>query len=156
MNIFLPYEFSVHLSVASLDDKRLNKQILETYQILQVATGNSIGYKNHPITKHYLKFPEFLNSYGYECCFEYWYRFRKHHKLEKKFKFNLNYSFIPFYAAGPAKTSECIRTTENVGELYRQKLISKWNLDKVKGNSPKWTNREIPDFYIKSYIETSK
>lgn len=33
MNIFLPYEEDIERSVRSLDDKRLNKQILECYQM---------------------------------------------------------------------------------------------------------------------------
>ena len=31
-----------------LDNKRLNKQILEVYQILNVLSGQSMGWRNHP------------------------------------------------------------------------------------------------------------
>lgn len=147
MNIFLPYPNNIYLSVRSLDDKRLNKQILETFQILQVSKGLSEGYKNHPIIKHYIKFPKFLNSYGYLCCEEYKYRFNKTHKLFNKFNLYSTPWYIPFYAAGSINTPECIRTTDNVGELYKQKLIDKWESDKFKGRPSKWTNRDIPNFY---------
>jgi len=49
---FLPYrEFDK--SASSLDSKRLNKQILEGYQILKVLNNNDpkAGWRNHPAVK---------------------------------------------------------------------------------------------------------
>lgn len=153
MNIFLPYE-NPTLSAQALDDKRLLKQILETRQILKVAKGESEGYKNHPITKHYIEYPEFLIYYGYCCCCsEYKYRFHKEHAYYNYFKeeyFNIDKEklfWIPFYAAGAKNSPNCVRTTENVSELYHNKLCEKWREDTAKGRPPKWTNREIPIFY---------
>ena len=159
MNIFLPYEKNVHLSAMALDDKRLLKQILETRQILQVAKGESEGFKNHPITKHYIEYPEFLIYYGYCCCVEYKYRFHKEHAYYNYFKeeyFNMNKEklfWIPFYAAGAKNSPDCIRTIENVSELYQNKLCEKWQKDITKGRAPKWTNRLPPEFYYKKYQE---
>lgn len=49
MQTFLPYTNTVEVA-RSLDNKRLNKQILECYQILNVLSGRSKGggWKNHP------------------------------------------------------------------------------------------------------------
>lgn len=49
MQTFLPYTNTSKIA-RSLDNKRLNKQILEGYQILNVLSGMSkgIGWKNHP------------------------------------------------------------------------------------------------------------
>ena len=49
MQTFLPYP-SKRESLDALDNKRLNKQILETYQILNILTGNSKSgaWRNHP------------------------------------------------------------------------------------------------------------
>ena len=49
MQTFLPHP-AVRDSLDALDDKRLNKQILETYQILNVLSGKSKGrgWQNHP------------------------------------------------------------------------------------------------------------
>jgi hypothetical protein len=49
MQTFLPYA-TKRESLDSLDNKRLNKQILETYQILNILTGNSKSnaWRNHP------------------------------------------------------------------------------------------------------------
>lgn len=147
MNIFLPYPNSIIDSVKSLDDKRLIKQILECKQIYDVAIGKSSAYSNHPIVKHYVKYREFIIHYGYHACQEYEYRFGKRHKYYEVFKkkFHLNtIKYEPFYAEKSINDINCIRTTENVGELYMKKLINKWNNDKIK---PKWTKENIPEFY---------
>ena len=49
MQTFLPYP-SKRESLDALDNKRLNKQILECYQILNILTGNSNSnaWRNHP------------------------------------------------------------------------------------------------------------
>ena len=153
MNIFLPYENDIRKSVQSLDDLRLNKQILECYQLLDNAikeqNGEEIkGYKNHPIYVHYKGNIGFLAVYGHQCCREYHIRFGKCHKLNQPFwevcytTSSLNY--VPFYMEGSKGQPNYIRTTENVSALYQAKLITKWENDK---KPPKWTNREMPSFY---------
>jgi hypothetical protein len=49
MQTFLPYP-TLKDSLEALDNKRLNKQILETYQILNVLSGQSKSgaWRNHP------------------------------------------------------------------------------------------------------------
>ena len=158
MNIFLPYEDNIPKSTQSLDDKRLNKQILECYQLLKNAikeiNGEEVnGYKNHPIYVHYKDNPLFIGYYGAWACMEYKKRFNKEHKLDNFFGwFAVAHlikggKYIPFYMEGSKGQSNYIRTTENVSELYQLKLCSKWDNDKAKGRPPKWTNRETPSFY---------
>lgn len=166
MNVFLPYEDDIVKSVQSLDDVRLNKQILETYQLLTSANkefkGEEIkGYKNHPVYLHYKHDQLFLAGYGFACCQEYTERFKKEHKLGNVMLFWFNYweyrtprrfgqllgHYTPYYMEGSKGQPNYIRTTKNVGELFRQKLIKKWEQDKAKGRQPKWTNREVPQFY---------
>lgn len=52
MQTFLPFR-SFHESAQALDSKRLNKQILEGYQILNVLSSNNpkAGWRNHPAVK---------------------------------------------------------------------------------------------------------
>lgn len=52
MQTFLPYK-EYELVAESLDSKRLNKQILECYQILNVLSNPSptAGWRNHPAVK---------------------------------------------------------------------------------------------------------
>jgi len=49
MQTFLPYP-AMRDSLDALDNKRLNKQILETYQILNILSGQSKSnaWRNHP------------------------------------------------------------------------------------------------------------
>ena len=156
MNIFLPYEYDIQKSIVSLDDKRLRKQILEVYQLINIKiNGNVGGYSRHPIYKHYESYLNFMIEYGLQACKEYQYRFNKKHSLHDKLVgifFNHDTQrfvyYIPFYAEGSKKSPNCIRTTENVGLLYRNKLIGKWKSDKLK---PTWTNRPVPEFY-KEYV----
>lgn len=168
MNIFFPYENDIAKSVQSLDDLRLNKQILECYQLLNNAikerNGEEVkGYKNHPIYVHYKNDLYFLSMYGYYCCDEFLHRFNRRHKLFSFFYYakqetmvvhffeNIKDSntidYTPFYMEGSKGQPNYIRTTENVSELYQRKLCAKWDSDKAKGRPPKWTNREVPSFY---------
>jgi hypothetical protein len=47
MQTFLPSS-NMSWSAMYLDNKRLNKQILEAYQILKVLSENGKGWRNHP------------------------------------------------------------------------------------------------------------
>lgn len=164
MNIFLPYENNIKKSVQALDDRRLNKQILECKQLLTLAVSeynkediSKRGYRNHPIYVHYKHNLEFLSLYGYYCCLEYSYRFKKKHSIhdyfnDKRIKYNRLQMFcfyVPFYMEGSKGSNNCIRTTSNVSKLYQNKLINKWDNDK----NPKWTNRNIPEFYSRKIVD---
>lgn len=161
MNIFLPYENDIQKSVESLDDLRLNKQALETYQLFRNTLSESLGeevkgYKNHPIYLHYKDNIKFLLAYGYRCCAEWQYRFHRVHKLMQVFmyyiaQYEIDIEYVtwqPFYMEGSKGQPNYIRTYDNVSELYQQKLINKWRKDHEKGRPPKWTNRQIPSFFI--------
>lgn len=161
MNVFMPCN-SIEESVRALDDKRLIKQILECKQIIvasaRVAKGEEkVGYANHPVVKHYREDDfgtAFLLNYGKAACEEYNERFGKPHESDVFFSwwqvvfFTMLYKDIPrlIYAEGSKNSPDCIRETDNekVFELFKQKLIKKWDNDKYP---PKWTNREKPSWY---------
>ena len=70
MQTFLPYaDFAKCARV--LDTKRLNKQILETYQILRAIKGRSKGWRNHPATKMWKNDYFALAAYGFHVCLEF-------------------------------------------------------------------------------------
>lgn len=173
MNIFLSQD-TVADSVKDLDDLRLQKQLVECYQLLTLAIkeqqeGKEIkaGHYHHPVYLFYKNNLPFLAYYGYECCREYNYRFKKWHSLTWYFDNELEclgfYSFdsegyiqaleipkfTPYYMEGSKGQPNYIRTTENVSALFQTKLCNKWNTDKAKGRPPKWTNRAAPEFYKK-------
>ena len=155
MNVFMPCK-SIEESVRALDDKRLIKQILECMQIIEANTRvldgeQNVGYANHPVVSHYRYqfYGElFIGQYANACCFEYLYRFNKEHIYWDFFipygNIGAEVDFI--YAEGSKNSPDCIRETDNekVHELFKQKLIKKWNSDKYP---PKWTNRESPSWY---------
>ena len=170
MNIFLPYEDNIVKSVLVLDNSRLIKQILEVKQLLLNAIKESYGeipkgYANHPVYKFYKENIAFLCYYGYIACQEYQYRFGKEHELFCEFSSLFMSKFCgyidpytyklkqppytPYYMEGSKGKPNYIRTTTNVSALFQQKLINKWNNDKAKGRPPKWTNRQVPEFYKK-------
>lgn len=62
MQIFAPF-VSLEDIAACLDDKRLNKQVLETRQIIRIIEGVRTGYKNHPAVKMYSAHLDFLRLY---------------------------------------------------------------------------------------------
>lgn len=67
MQTFLPYEDFV-ASAAVLDDRRLGKQRVETYQILRALTWPEYGWKNHPATRMWRGFTPALVRYGLDVC----------------------------------------------------------------------------------------
>ena len=79
MQTFLPFE-SFSLSARILDNKRLNKQIVEAYQILTDRVPN----KNHPACLMWADCKSTLYVYFDHCCCEYERRFNKNHSLTFK------------------------------------------------------------------------
>lgn len=161
MQIFIPHN-DYRLSAASLDDKRLNKQIIELGQILSTAiwiencdiaeTLYAEGklylptHENHPVVrncKHY--YYEALH-YLEHLLDEYEYRFLQVHKCElllNGFR-EYNHLFI-FYVYKPFRNHTTNhKHVTNINEAYRLCLVEKWKNDKV---APKWTKRPVPEFY---------
>jgi hypothetical protein len=66
---FLPYP-DLSASCRALDDKRLGKQRVETFQVLRALTWARYGWKNHPVTKMWRGFVPALVSYGVASCRE--------------------------------------------------------------------------------------
>jgi hypothetical protein len=71
MQTFLPYK-DFQESAKALDNKRLNKQILEGYQILKVLSSDDprAGWRNHPAVKMWRGHEKALLSYVMTCVAE--------------------------------------------------------------------------------------
>lgn len=163
MQVFLPYENDLQKSAQSLDDVRLNKQIVELCQILtiqyNIRYGKSalIGYADHPIVRQYHSDSgiTFLLEYGYELCAEYWFRTGKVHQcrftllgIKSEYsglglQFKCEKSFRTYYIKG-VKGKNQIITDQNVSVQYRNLLCEKWLTE-----NPKWTRRLQPEFYVR-------
>lgn len=72
MQTFLPYP-DFKKSVACLDNKRLGKQRVEAYQILNIITGKRTegGWINHPAVKMWEGYVDALKLY-LKVCIEEW------------------------------------------------------------------------------------
>jgi hypothetical protein len=85
MQTFLPYP-NFRKSLKALDSKRLGKQRVEAFQILNIILNRTStkGWRNHPAVKMWKKFPNALKSYTNECITE-WIRrgFQNNMKLER-------------------------------------------------------------------------
>lgn len=62
MQIFIPYE-DAFKTAKVLDNKRLNKQIIECKQIVNAALGESTAWRNHPVVLMYKDYTPWVNWY---------------------------------------------------------------------------------------------
>lgn len=69
MNTFIPTD-NIFDCPKYLDKRRCFKQLLESYQILNILDGKSTGYKNHPVIRMYEDNRDFLQWY-YNIFYEY-------------------------------------------------------------------------------------
>ena len=69
MQTFLPYK-SFAKSARVLDNKRLGKQRIEAYQILNTLLGRSVGWSNHPAVKMWRGYEGSLYDYACAICDE--------------------------------------------------------------------------------------
>ncbi len=82
MQTFLPYP-DFKKSAECLDNKRLNKQILEASQIYKIVKENKTigGWINHPAVKMWRGYSDCLAMY-YNACLEEWLRRGKNHSFK--------------------------------------------------------------------------
>jgi hypothetical protein len=69
VNTFLPFPDFVE-SAKALDYRRLGKQRVEAWQILQALRGETKGWTNHPATKMWRGHEKLLCEYGIAICKE--------------------------------------------------------------------------------------
>lgn len=85
MQTFLPYP-NVEKSVKVLDSRRLGKQRVEAFQILNIILNrtNTRGWRNHPVVKMWRGYTNALKFYFNKCVEEWIFRgYKNNMKLEK-------------------------------------------------------------------------
>lgn len=158
MNLFLP-DPSIKISVEALDDKRVNKMILETAQLLSTAIRiidpdtdldiYKITHKNHPVS---IWVRSTIDNYIYALNYfktisdEYTYRTGKVHKSSLLyptfFEFITSNELALTLDKGLTQFANCTEFKEDeVHTAYKKTLEAKWMRDKLV---PKWSNRERP------------
>lgn len=147
MNIFVT-DRNPYGAAKWLDDKRLNKMIIETVQLLShVFNGPyKLTHKHHPCAKWVLlndKHAAWLAKYLWGLDTEYHKRFGKRHLSADKFSNHIGLlkwlqlkerstKDIEFCNCTPYKDIEVTRA-------YQLYLNDKWDNDKI---APKWTKQE--------------
>ena len=156
MNIFAVGPDPVQCAQA-LDNRRLVKMVLETAQMLSTALRprdplNPVYYKathaNHPCTRWVMADPAHLSwtiALFFAYSNEYTHRFGKTHASDLK----LGDSFRNHYEKSdpPREWCNCTPFPDAPPfDAYRLTLIAKWRQD---APPPKWTNRPLPEWYLK-------
>lgn len=70
MQTFVPEGMDFVASAQRLDYRRLGKQRVEAWQILQTISGESDGWRNHPAVKMWVGYETALSLYGAIMCSE--------------------------------------------------------------------------------------
>jgi hypothetical protein len=86
MQTFLPYESFAH-SAQALDNRRLNKQLVEVQQILKALDDPDYGWQNHPAVEMWRGYRQMLCLYGMACYNEWqarWFRGQRGGKVTHK------------------------------------------------------------------------
>jgi hypothetical protein len=156
MNLFLPYPDDLPATARFLDDGRLNKQVVEAYQIGRIALrvmlepDAKIGWRNHPSSLLVINEGKpkltWLKSY-IEALDEEW-RFRGFRRSEE-FAGKLIALFDEAETMRNRLSSEAVCSfvgdgkvihgnSELVGSLYREYLMKKFETQLAR---PRWTKR---------------
>ena len=90
MQTFLPYDSFIQ-SAKCLDMKRLSKQRVECYQILNILTQNQKSWQNHPAVLMWKGYIPSLVTYGIDICNEWISRGYKDTCKEKILKIHETY-----------------------------------------------------------------
>jgi hypothetical protein len=91
VNTFLPYADFIQ-SAKALDYRRLGKQRVEAWQILNALLGNSKGWTNHPATNMWRGHERSLCEYGIAICDEW---IRRGYKDTMRERFIAMHSQLP-------------------------------------------------------------
>lgn len=123
MQTFLPYP-DFRRSAEVLDYKRLGKQRVECYQILNTLLGNSTGWQNHPAVKMWREYEMSLSAYGIIVCREW---------IKRKYRDNLLGKFEKIY-------DDELRKSQPNHSYYESRFIQN-NLG-IYSNYPIWFGNE--------------
>lgn len=165
MNIFVTDECPFK-SAEALDDKRVNKMILESCQMLSTAL-RKLGcpedelpltkagepfkstHENHPCTiwagrtrGNY----RWLVDHLYGLCDEFRKRYGHGHSCELNIQaIDAAIKYVPQGSLEPFQNSSAYKEMQDTCQAYRMTLKHKWDhLDR----NPTWSNRTHPEWYV--------
>lgn len=175
MNIFATTP-DPHTSAAALCDRRVNKMILESAQLLSAAIHAEPRFSklaphvyHMPAGSHWQKHPctiwtkahphnaHWLLAHLQGLINEYQYRYERHHPTEQllPYFYEVDERLTQGHTAQPAEFANCTSSaiakydfrTQPVHTAYRLALMTKWlRLDPSKGLTPRWGRRGPPEW----------
>lgn len=125
MQTFVPEGRDIKLGFQHLDYRRLGKQRVEAWQILNSIRGidnngnplKSRAWISHPATKMWRDYPRALAQYGIDCCEEWLYRGYRDSLLER---FETVYDLLKF------EDPSMPLFLDDIMESHRSNLIRKY------------------------------
>lgn len=134
VNTFLPYA-DFKASAEALDYKRLGKQRVEAWQILQALRGQTKGWTNHPATNMWRGYEKALCNYGIAICDEW---------IKRGYKDTMRERFIAVYS----DLSDC-----DLPPWIGDPLVHESHQSKLNGKDPEYYDfpvmNEIPYYWYK-------
>lgn len=115
MQTFLPFK-SFRESAKVLDYRRLGKQRVETWQILNCLSNRSTGWKNHPAVKMWKGHEGALAIYGLKTCEEW---------IKRGYEDTMTVRFNDYVAMYPDITNPSWVGDEAFHSSHRQTLLFK-------------------------------
>lgn len=131
MNLFIPINSSLTKSALCLDDTRLNKQILEAYQIINIiesikktGTKKGIGYSYHSIIPMWFNNIPAIELF-HDLCLAEWIRREKNNDFSKPSR--------KYLSKNTLKNIEMPKWfgRNDIHAAYRSKLLFKGSIDAV-------------------------
>jgi hypothetical protein len=125
MQTFVPEGLNFELGFENLDYKRLGKQRVEAWQILNSIrridnSGNPLisrGWISHPATRMWSNYPRALALYGIMCCEEW---------INRGYKDSLFDRFVDVYESMKHENPEPPAFLDDLMESHRSNLIRKY------------------------------
>ena len=142
MQTFLPYK-SFSESLKSLDWRRLGKQRVEAFQVLNVLLGrtNTKGWINHPITKMWAGYENALKQYLNECIDEW---------VSRGYNNNMEYEVIDGDVVYPQWLGNDLFHSSHRANLLRKdkEFYSKFCWNEDSDNPYAWYDTDKQQWYL--------
>jgi hypothetical protein len=118
-----------------LDNRRLGKQRVEVYQILNTLSGKSKGWVNHPAVKMWQGYEQALILYGVACCDEW---------IRRGFKDTTKDKIEAFTSLFDKQFSYPAWWYGEIHETHKSNLLRK---DKVYYSKYGWNDNDTLNYY---------
>lgn len=124
MQTFMPTP-DVRLNMCYLDYKRLGKQRVEAYQILQAITGKTKAWLNHPCTQMWIGYENFLKFY-INCAIQEWVKRGFSNSMSEYVidEYDLTPEEVPYWFGGPIHRTHQLMLLKKDYDYYSKYFVA--------------------------------